>query len=232
MLKINPIKAEPVKHTKQVDILGTAIIAFKCRDGILMATNPIARRGNNLRYKNLKRFSRIAPNLVLGSSGDYSDFQKVTQILEKEWHKLSVYGDAKEANPSQFGSYLANEMYKKRTKVDPLYMEAILAGVKGEEKYLACCDLYGNYYENQYLLTGFAHYCLPAIVESEFNPEMTMAQTKQLVLKCFKVIYAKYKLSYDQVLLNYISKDGVREEKERIEVNFSFNGFLNKEELF
>lgn len=64
----------PKQHTTEIDVYALPIIALKCKEGILIATNPVGRYGTSLKYKNLKRYSHITSNLTFTSSGDYSDF--------------------------------------------------------------------------------------------------------------------------------------------------------------
>ena len=219
-------------HTTRVEVFTSAIIGFKCKDGVLIAYNPNGLRGSCLKYRNLNKITSIAPNLMFSSTGDHSDFQKVSSILEKEWHRLSTYGDAKKANPSEFGSYLANQCYKKRNKADPFYLSAILAGVYNKENYLSMVDLYGNYLEHDYITTGLARMMGPVLIDKEFSPDMTFEQLKPLVLKVFKVLHAKNKLVTNEVVIAYQTEDKMWKETAEVDISYSYKGFLKSEKLF
>lgn len=219
-------------HTTQVEVFTSSIIGFKCKSGILIAYNPNALRGSHLKYRNVNKITSIAPNLMFSSTGDHSDFQKVSSILKKEWHRLSTYGDAQKANPSEFGSYLANQCYKKRNKSDPFYLSAILGGVFNGENYLSMVDLYGNYLEHDYITTGLARMMGPVLIDKEYRTDMTFEELKPLVLKVFKVLHAKNKLVTNEVVLAYQTEDKMWQEKEEISISYSYKGFLNQEKLF
>lgn len=74
-------------------------------------------------------------------------------------------------------------------------IEGLVGGVYKSENFLACVDLYGNYYENDYICTSFARHLCPTLIDRYYNKEMTYEQAKELTIACFKVIYSRYKLA-------------------------------------
>ena len=54
---------------------------MKINGGIIIATNPIARYGTSLKYSDMQRIQNIGQNVSFAASGDYSDFQKITEEL-------------------------------------------------------------------------------------------------------------------------------------------------------
>lgn len=123
-----------------------------------MATHPSLRRGSSLKNNLVERFSNFCPNMLFSASGDYSDYQQLSELLTKEWERQHLYGEMGEANVKEFGSYLANLCYEKRNKIDPYIVESLIGGIQNNESYLACCDLYGNYYESDFIASSFARY--------------------------------------------------------------------------
>ena len=61
---------------------------------------------------------------------------------------------------------------------------------------------------------------------------MSPEEGKKLLLKCFKIIYSKFKLSDQQVEIAFVSKDGIQREKTMVDYESGFKGFMNKEELW
>ena len=98
---------------------------------------------------------------------------------------------------------MANVLYKQRSKVDPYYIEGILAGVKNGKSYLCLTDLYGNYLESDYVTTGFARYLCPVLLDRGYKKDMSFEEGKNLLIECFKVIYSKFKLSSNEIQLCY-----------------------------
>ncbi len=50
-------------------------------------------------------------------------------------------------------------------------VESVLGGVYKGENYLAYADLYGNYYESDYIVTSFARYLCPTLIDRYYNKE-------------------------------------------------------------
>lgn len=76
-------------------------------------------------------------------------------------------------------------------------IEGIIGGVYKGENFLSYTDLYGNYYEDNYICTSFARYICPTIIDRYYSPNLNYEQIKELIVACFKVIYARYKLAND-----------------------------------
>ncbi|KAJ2441883.1 Proteasome subunit beta type-7, partial [Coemansia sp. RSA 2337] len=63
-------------------VTGTSVIAFKYKDGIMMAADCLASYGSLARFRNEKRLMAVGETTLLGVSGDMSDFQHMQHTLE------------------------------------------------------------------------------------------------------------------------------------------------------
>ena len=63
--------------------------------------------------------------------------------------------------------------YAKRNTIDPFMIESILCGVKDGKSYLAYADLYGNFFENDYIATSFARYLCPTLIDRHYRNDMS-----------------------------------------------------------
>lgn len=165
------------------------------------------------------------------SSGDYSDFQTVSEILEEEWLHKRVYGKAKQADPEEFAQYLAALCYAKRNKADPFYFESVLAGVKNGKKSLHYVDLYGNKFSDRYITTSFARMMAPPIIDAKYNEEMSAKDAKLLAYECFRAIIARYKLSVPTLTFVLVTEEGVTEDAVNVQVKFDYEGWVHKEDF-
>ena len=52
-----------------------------------MASYPVAFRGHCTFGDDVDKIKFISKNLMIGASGDYSDFQKIYEHLEEKWRK-------------------------------------------------------------------------------------------------------------------------------------------------
>ena len=115
--------------------------------------------------------------------------------------------------------------------MDPYYMEGIIAGVKNSHPYLCCIDLYGNQYEDNYIATGIARMICPTIIDRYYNPNISLEEAKQILLKCFQALYARYSLADREIVICAVTEQGIQEERNLIQINYSYRGYLQKEDF-
>ena len=129
-------------------VSGYSTIALTCKEGILIASNMSIFRGNFMYHSNVSTITSIGDNLVFGCSGEYGDYKKLEELLLQQWKTQKTHLGLSNPDPEEYSSYLAHLCYKMRTKVDPYYVDSIMAGMKDGKKTLYCIDLYGNKYSN------------------------------------------------------------------------------------
>ena len=70
------------KHTQQPIVTGTSILAFKYKDGIIMAADALASYGSLARFMDVRRITFVeGANSIIGCSGDMSDFQYIQHFI-------------------------------------------------------------------------------------------------------------------------------------------------------
>lgn len=90
-------------------------------------------------------------------------------------------------------------------------------------------DLYGNHIEKDYVAAGFAKYFGLAIIANEWNPTKTIEECKQILHKCFTVIYQRDCHSIDQVHFATVTADGVKLlPLEHVASNWDFKDFRER----
>ncbi len=68
---------------RQPIVTGTSILGIRYKDGIMMAADTLASYGSLARFMDVRRLKDIGSNVVLGASGDMSDFQFTQHELQK-----------------------------------------------------------------------------------------------------------------------------------------------------
>lgn len=134
-------------------------LAIKCKDGIVFAANPIARKYGVLISEEVDRFYQTGNNMVMVGSGDHSDFQKLNEKVQERWYRQSVYSNVEKPDVEYYSHFLANECYRMRNKVDPYLIDAALGGFDSEGNLkLYYIDQFGTVFERNYVSTGFSNY--------------------------------------------------------------------------
>mmetsp|Transcript_4803 Transcript_4803/g.4542 ORF Transcript_4803/g.4542 Transcript_4803/m.4542 type:complete len:171 (+) Transcript_4803:208-720(+) len=109
--------------------------------------------------------------------------------------------------PKDYCKWLANVHFNKRMRVDPYYNSHIVAGVdsKSGDKFLGTVDVHGNNFEGNYVLTGIANYFCNAILDGNVTDDLTLEGARELMTKCFTVLYYKDKSQGDKI--QYVTID-------------------------
>ena len=70
-------------------------------------------------------------------------------------------------------------------------------------------DIFGTLIKKDYVVTGFAKHFGLALIANHWNPTLPAAECKEILKKCFEVIYLRDCHSIDQIQFTTVSKDGV-----------------------
>ena len=156
-----------------------------------MASDSVLSYGSSLKFKNVKRIEKITNNMVISGTGEYSDFQEAVRRLKKLEKESSNYDDGIQYSVKEYANYLAQLTYGARNNFNPYFNTFVFAGYEKGERYLGTVDHLGNYFHKDYALAGFARYfCMP-ILANEWKKEGTLEEAKQVIFKCFEVLFAR-----------------------------------------
>ena len=84
--------------------------------------------------KDIQRLHAVGQNTVLGASGDMSDFQYIQSLLDQLVINEFSAQDDHSLGPGEVHEYLAQIMYARRTKINPLWNAFLVGGVKDRKK--------------------------------------------------------------------------------------------------
>ncbi|SCU82857.1 LAFA_0D00430g1_1 [Lachancea sp. 'fantastica'] len=214
--KIANASPYPSMHTQQPIVTGTSVISMKYNGGVVIAADNLGSYGSLLRFNDIERLISVGRNTVVGISGDISDMQQLEYLLEEmqtENNYDNQYADEEEAlKPSYVFEYLANVMYSRRSKMNPLWNALIVAGVEDAKPFLKYVNLLGVTYSAPSLATGFgAHLALPLlrkVVDVESDVEKTDLETaKKSIIEAMKVLFYRDARSSRKYSLAVIDKE-------------------------
>jgi len=94
----------------------------------------IASYGSLARFKDVQRLHAVGNNTVIGAGGDMSDFQYIQSILDELSIGEFTAQDGNTLGPAEIHEYLAQVMYARRTKMNPLWNALLVGGVSGGKK--------------------------------------------------------------------------------------------------
>ena len=111
-------------------------------------------------------------------------------------------------------------MYKRRSDINPLWNQILVAGLDGDEKpFLASVDLLGTTFSSPTLATGFgAHLAQPLlrklVANEEDVPSISREEAIEAVKECMKVLFYRDARSLDRYSIAVVTKAGGVELKE------------------
>ncbi|EEB09342.1 20S proteasome component beta 7 [Schizosaccharomyces japonicus yFS275] len=204
-----------VSHTQSPIVTGSSVLALKFNGGVMIAADNLASYGSLMRFYDEERLTKVGNNTVVGVGGDISDYQHIQHILDKLEIKEQYNNDGHALEPSHVHEYLARLFYYRRSKMDPLWNQAIVAGVDGpnKEPYIAFADLRGTTYTSEAIATGFAaHLGMPLlrkVTEDDKWKSLTKEQARAVIDDCMRVLFYRDAGSLNKFSVATITAEGI-----------------------
>eukprot|EP01135_Chromosphaera_perkinsii_P009586 Nk52_evm36s1810 gene=Nk52_evmTU36s1810 len=223
---------KPITHTQSPIVTGTSILAVKCTDGVVMAADTLGSYGSMARFRGVSRLHKVNSTTVLGAGGDYADFQCLKDMLDELVIADECIEDGYQLSPQSIYHYLSRVMYNRRSKMDPLWNQLVIAGYKDQKALLGFVDKIGVMFEAPYIATGFgAHLALPLIRKAcEGSGGISVEQGKILLEDCLRVLFYRDARSLNKYEIGVISSAGVtisepKSAQTNWEIGTMFTGF-------
>lgn len=208
------------KYTTQPTSVGTSVIGIKFNKGIIIATdNRISSYGYK-KYTDISRIAKINKNTIIGSGGEYSDFQEISRLMLEKAEEDELYNGVDSfLGPKEFANYLSFISYEKRNKMNPYWNTTVIGGFDTEgNTFLNSVDQFGTKYSNNYLYTGFATYFAGPILDNsraKDSANLSKENAIALINEVFRVLFYR-----DANAGNHINY-GIFEKDESNEIKFS-----------
>jgi len=225
------LSAHPCPH-RQPTLTGTSVLAIKCIDGIVMATDTLTSWGSLARFRSIQRVTKVNNDTICGGSGDYADFQQICQTLDELSEHEHSRDDDKLRTPKEIHQYLTRVMYERRNKFDPLWNALIVGGwrSKYEAPFLGYVDLIGTNYESDSIATGYGAYIAQPIlrkfIDERGGVTYTVKEAREVLIDAMRVLVYRDARTSDKIQISTVDRDGVTiEEPMIIETKWLYKGF-------
>ncbi|KAA6415983.1 MAG: 20S proteasome subunit beta 7 [Lasallia pustulata] len=204
----------PKTHTQSPAVTGTSVVAVKFKDGVVIAADNLASYGSLARFTDVKRLRPFNSTTIIGVGGDVSDMQYLDRLLNSLDIEENYSSLGHGLNAKNLHTYLQKVMYKRRSDVNPLWNQILVAGLDGDgEPFLSSVDLLGTTFSAPTLATGFganlAQPLLRRLVEDEAGvATVTQDQAVAAVKECMKVLFYRDARSLDTYSIAVVTKEG------------------------
>ena len=204
---------DPLKHSKSVVYSGSSVIGLKYNKGIIIACDTRMCYGNSLSLVSSKeRIKALNNRTLIGYSGEFSDIQETTRILNELVLDDQLETNGKnEKGPVELGHYLSSLHYERRNKLDPYLNSAIVGGIDfNGDIVLMQVDPFGTFLSGNYFTTAFANYFACSLLRNNYpkNPnDLTKEKAIELIMKCFEVLFYRDCNAGDNIQFSVVEKD-------------------------
>jgi len=192
-------------------VTGTSVLGIKFNGGVLIACDTLGSYGSTARFPNISRMLRVNDTTVMGSGGDYADFQFIKSIIEQRVITDKCTEDGFEFTPLALHSWLTRVHYNRRSRFDPLWNVSIVAGMEGEKPFLGYVDKLGMAYENTSVASGYGAYIAQPLMREELDRVgqrgLSEQEARDLIHRCMTVLYYRDARSWNNYELAMVTKD-------------------------
>ena len=206
-------ESNPITNSQSVIYSGSSVIGLKYDKGVIISSDTLMHYGSSLSLtQSTERLKLLNNRTIIGYSGEYSDMQETSRLLDE-----LILEDQLETNdngflgPIELGHYLSRLHYHQRNRLDPYLNSAIVGGIDfNGEAVLMQIDPFGTFLNGNYFTTAFANYFACSLLRNEYpkNPkELTKEKAKQLILKCFEVLFYRDSKAGDTIQYICLEKD-------------------------
>lgn len=203
---------DPVKHTLSPMVTGTSVLGVKFNGGVIIAADTLGSYGSLARYRTVSRLLRVNDSTVMGSGGDYADFQFIKSVIEQRVIDEECLEDGFKYTPKALFSWLTRVYYNRRSRMNPLWNTTIVGGLQQDgTPFLGYVDKIGTAYQAPTVASGYGAYIAQPLLREgiESNPNMTEDEAKLLIDRCLKVLFYRDARSWNRYELAVVARGKV-----------------------
>lgn len=200
--------SDPTKHTTQPIVTGTSVLGVKFNGGVLLVADTLASYGSLARYKDVRRIRQFGKDTLIGASGEISDFQSISEMLDSMSQEDMNQEDGYSRSPTEIYNYLRTVMYQRRNKGNPLWNVLLVAGCRDSKPFLGYVDMIGTAFEENFIATGFGGYMALPLIREKWHPDMDEGEARALLEDCMRVLWYRDCRASNRIILSKATVDG------------------------
>jgi len=212
------------KHTLTPYVTGASVLGIRFKDGIMLAADTLASYGSLARYTDIKRIQQIGQYALIAGTGELSDFQYIIKTMQELINEDFCLQDGYTLHPKEIYSYLARVLYSRRSQMDPLWNQLIVAGHRNGEPFLGFVDLYGSSFLDNTIATGYGAYIAQPLLRKGWKADLDARQAKQLLEDCLRVLFYRDGRAFNKIQVATITSEGCNiSEPSTLETNWNLD---------
>jgi 20S proteasome subunit beta 7 len=222
------------QHTLDPIVTGASVLGVKYTGGVMLMADTLGSYGSLARFCDVERIRQVNDTTIVACSGEYSDLQYIDDLLHTLVVEDYAEDDGASLNPEEIFHYLSRVMYNRRSKVNPLWNQAIVAGFADGKPFLGYTDLYGSTFEDNLLATGFGQYLAMPLMRKaidENEGKMSADEAKALLEESMRVLFYRDGRTINKFQTANITAEGVEISKPySLDTQWKFKKFVHPTE--
>ncbi|XP_037945174.1 proteasome subunit beta type-4-like [Teleopsis dalmanni] len=181
-----------VQHYHQTVNGCASCVAFKFNNGVVMSADTLVSYGTMSRFTSVDRVFKLADRIMLGCSGEFSDFQYLQRNYAPWFMQKIFYNEI--PYPEQFFKHITGLLYKERCKMRRLNINVIIGGItRACEAFLGRIDTRGTPTRAEACCTGMGQYLAMPLIKERFmqkhKPPINRKEAIKLIDTCMMVLH-------------------------------------------
>lgn len=208
--QITDTEEEPVKHFHTPVTTATSVLGIAYNGGVVIAADVLGSYGSLACFRNCPRILKINKHCLVGAGGDYADFQHLRELITGKIIGEECLEDDIFIKPASLHCWLTRVLYNRRSKVDPLWNNVLVAGLQDGKPFLGAIDKLGTAFVDEVIATGYGAYIAVPLLRKalESKPTMSKEEAIELLTTCMTVLYYRDARSYRKYEIGVITADG------------------------
>ncbi|KAK1442380.1 proteasome subunit beta 4 like protein [Babesia gibsoni] len=212
-------------------LTGAAVVGIKFQGGVLIAADTKYSYGRLHRVKDAQRIQKLSEDTIFCTSGDAADQQYLTRLLKATVNREMLENNNDHSscsmNAEMLHNYLSRVFYARRSKMNPLYNSAVVAGHSQGKPFLGYSDMYGTQYIDDFIVTGMGKYFAIGPLREKHRLDMTKLEARDLAIGCLKLLFLRDCSAGDKIQICYVTEDGTEfEEPFKLDAEWGFEKFV------
>lgn len=206
----------PMQRTRYPYVTGTSVLGLTFKGGVMVAADTLGSYGSTKRYKSVHRVRDVGKKIVIGASGELSDFNYIMTLLDEIMTDEFCCDDGADMDPREIHEYLVRVLYNRRNKMDPLWNSLVIAGVDTDPEtgdavpFLGNVGMLGTHFTDKHTATGFGQHLARPLFRQYHRDDMSEEEAEALIKKALTVCFYRDKNSINKFTLKSVTKDGIK----------------------